>query len=64
MSALIAAGCSVCGVTAISALAPIVKANQQEISFAVANVVLFGTMAMLLLPYLAHAIFPLSQQVH
>ena len=28
MSALIAAGCSICGVTAISALSPIIKANQ------------------------------------
>ena len=62
MSALIAAGCSICGVTAISALSPIIRANQQEISFAVANVVLFGTFGMLALPYVAHELFPYSQQ--
>jgi len=44
MSALIAAGTSICGVTAISALAPAIKANQQETSFAIANVVAFGTL--------------------
>lgn len=62
MSALIAAGCSICGVTAISALAPIIKANQQEISFAVANVVIFGTLAMLTLPYACDHLFEFSQQ--
>ena len=62
MSALIAAGCSICGVTAISALSPIIKANQQEISFAIANVVLFGTLGMLAMPYVAHELFPISQQ--
>jgi uncharacterized integral membrane protein (TIGR00698 family) len=63
MSALVAAGCSICGVTAISALAPIIKAKEQEIAFAVANVVMFGTLGMLLLPYVANALFPISQQV-
>jgi uncharacterized membrane protein YadS len=63
MSTLVAAGCSICGVTAISALAPIIKAKEQEMAFAVANVVLFGTLGMLLLPYVANALFPISQQV-
>ena len=59
---LVAAGSSICGVTAISALAPAIKANEQETAFAVANVVAFGTLNMLLLPYVAHALLPTSQQ--
>lgn len=51
---LLAAGTSICGVTAISALAPAIAATQAEVSVAVANVVLFGTAGMLLLPHAAH----------
>jgi uncharacterized integral membrane protein (TIGR00698 family) len=54
MGLLIAAGSSICGVTAISALAPAIKANQADVSYAVANVVMFGTIGMLTYPYLAH----------
>jgi len=63
MGLLIGAGTSICGVTAITALAPAIKANQQEVSFAVATVVGFGTFSMLTYPYLAHFIFPHSEQV-
>lgn len=51
---LIAAGTSICGVTAVSALAPAIAATQAEVSVAVANVVLFGTAGMLLLPHVAN----------
>ena len=63
MTSLIAAGTSICGVTAITACAPAIKANQQEVSFAVANVVAFGTLGMLCYPYLAHNIMDSSQQI-
>uniref|UniRef100_A0A7S2WS73 Uncharacterized protein n=1 Tax=Mucochytrium quahogii TaxID=96639 RepID=A0A7S2WS73_9STRA len=63
MGSLIAAGTSICGVTAITALSPAIKASQQDTSFAVANVVAFGTAGMLVYPYLAHAIFPSSHQI-
>ena len=63
MSKLIAAGTSICGVTAITAVSPAIKANQQETSFAIANVVLFGTLGMLSYPYLANEIFSTSQQI-
>ena len=63
MTSLIAAGTSICGVTAITACAPAIKANQQEVSFAVANVVAFGTVGMLCYPYLAHNIMGSSQQI-
>eukprot|EP00945_MAST-04E_sp_MAST-4E-sp1_P002078 g2078.t1 len=63
MSSLIAAGTSICGVTAITAVAPAIKAKPEEVSYAVANVVAFGTCGLLVYPYLAHAIFDNSQQI-
>ena len=63
MSALIAAGTSICGVTAITAVAPSIKANEQESAFAVANVVAFGTAGMLVYPYVAHDLFETSRQI-
>ena len=51
------------GVTAITACAPAIKANQQEVSFAVANVVAFGTIGMLVYPYLAHSMLGSSQAI-
>jgi uncharacterized integral membrane protein (TIGR00698 family) len=63
MSSLIAAGTSICGVTAVTAVAPAIKADQKEASFAIANVVAFGTLGMLTMPYVAHYMLPTSQQV-
>ena len=56
--ALLAAGSSICGVTAIGALAPAIGASQREVSVAVANVVAYGTMGMMTYPYLAKWMFP------
>jgi len=56
--ALLAAGSSICGVTAIGALAPAIGASQREVSVAVANVVAYGTFGMLTYPYLAKWMFP------
>ena len=47
MGALIAAGTSICGVTAITALSPAIKASPRDTAVAVANVVAFGTFGML-----------------
>jgi len=47
MTSLIAAGTSICGVTAITALAPAIKASEREVAVAVAYVVAFGTLGML-----------------
>lgn len=63
MGLLIGTGTSICGVTAITAMAPSLKANPQEVSFAVATVVGFGTFGMLCYPYLAHQIFSTPEQV-
>ena len=51
MGALIAAGTSICGVTAITALSPAIKASPRDTAVAVANVVAFGTFGMLTYPY-------------
>lgn len=63
MGSLIAAGTSICGVTAITALAPTIKANERETAYAVANVVAFGTVGMLCYPYLAHYALSTSTQI-
>ena len=51
MSYLIAIGTSVCGATAIVAIAPIIDAKKTEVAYAIANITLFGVIAMLLYPY-------------
>eukprot|EP01147_Barroeca_monosierra_P001466 gene1466-4625_t len=62
LGALIATGTSVCGITAVSALAPALRASQNEVAIAVANVVAFGTLNMLVMPHLAHVTFSSSEQ--
>jgi uncharacterized integral membrane protein (TIGR00698 family) len=54
---LLAAGTAICGCTAIIAVAPIVRARPQDVGIAIACVVLFGSLAMLGYPLLAHAFF-------
>lgn len=63
MSSLIAAGTTICGVTAITSVAGAIKASKQDMSFAVANVVAFGTAGMLLYPHLAPHLFATSEQI-
>ncbi len=43
--------------TAISALAPAIRAREEEIGVAVSNVVVWGACGMLLYPHLAHLLF-------
>ena len=57
MSYLIAIGTSVCGATAIVATAPVVNAKKTEVAYAIANITLFGIIAMLLYPYFANYYF-------
>lgn len=56
LGTLIAAGTSICGVTAIVSTAPAIEADEREVAYAVANVVAFGLFGMLVYPYLAHAL--------
>jgi uncharacterized integral membrane protein (TIGR00698 family) len=57
LGTLIATGTGICGVTAIMATAPVINAKENEISYAVANITIFGLLGMLFYPYLAHAFF-------
>ncbi len=63
LGTLIAAGTSICGVTAIVATAPAIDADEREVAYAVANVVAFGLFGMLLYPYLAHAVLGSSETI-
>lgn len=63
MSLLLTAGTSICGVTAITALAPAINARNRDIAVAVANTVAFGTLGMLTYPYLFNVLCASSEQV-
>jgi len=63
MSLLLTAGTSICGVTAITALAPAIDAPNRDIAVAVANTVAFGTIGMLVYPYLFNYLCTSSEQV-
>jgi uncharacterized integral membrane protein (TIGR00698 family) len=58
-SLLIGTGFAICGASAIAAMQDTAGADEEDIAVGVAMVTLFGTVAMLLLPVLAHA-FDLS----
>jgi uncharacterized integral membrane protein (TIGR00698 family) len=58
LTGLIAVGTSICGVTAIVATAPLIKANEAEVSYSVACVTLFGLVVMFVYPVLGYHVFP------
>ncbi|TXD96368.1 YeiH family protein [Psychrobacter frigidicola] len=51
---LIGSGASICGAAAVIAADPIVKAEAHKVTIAVATVVVFGTISMILYPFLYH----------
>ena len=57
MAYLISIGSTVCGTTAIMATAPVIKAKKNEVSYAIANITLFGILSMLFYPYFANFYF-------
>ena len=57
MAYLISIGSTVCGTTAIMATAPVIGAKKNEVSYAIANITLFGILSMLLYPYFANHYF-------
>lgn len=57
LSALVAAGTSICGASAILAVAPTVRARNAEVSYAVTCIALFGMTATLVYPLLARWVF-------
>ena len=57
MAYLISIGSTVCGTTAIMATSPVIKAKKNEVSYAIANITLFGILSMLIYPYFANIYF-------
>jgi uncharacterized integral membrane protein (TIGR00698 family) len=57
LGTLIAVGTSICGVSAIVATGPAIDAEEEEVTYAVAVITVFGMIATLLYPYLAHGLF-------
>jgi uncharacterized integral membrane protein (TIGR00698 family) len=57
LGTLIAVGTSICGATAIVATAPAIGARDDEVAYSVACVTLFGIIAMLSYPFVAHWMF-------
>ncbi len=54
LAALIGVGTAICGNTAIIATAPVLEADDEEVSFAVATITLFGLLAVLVYPLIGH----------
>lgn len=63
LGTLIAAGSAICGVTAIVSTAPAIQAEEKEVAYAVANITLFGLLAMFIYPYLAPHLLRTSEQI-
>lgn len=57
LATLIAVGTGICGNTAIVAVAPTIGARDEETSYAVACITVFGLFAMLTYPFVAHWLF-------
>ncbi|MEO2166797.1 MAG: putative sulfate exporter family transporter, partial [bacterium] len=57
LATLIAVGTAICGNSAIVAMAPVIQADDDEVSYAVGCVTLFGLVALAVYPFLGHALF-------
>lgn len=54
LATLIGLGTAICGNSAIVAAAPVIRAKDEEVAFAVATITLFGTTAVFLYPAIGH----------
>ena len=54
---LIAVGSSICGCSAIAATAPLINANDSEVSYSVTCITVFGLFAMFVYPIIANQVF-------
>jgi uncharacterized integral membrane protein (TIGR00698 family) len=57
LGTLIAVGTAICGNSAIAAIGPVVGAKEDEVSYAVGCVTLFGLFALIVYPFAADALF-------
>jgi uncharacterized integral membrane protein (TIGR00698 family) len=63
LGTLLAAGTSICGVTAVVSTAPAIKADEREVAYAVATITLFGLIAMLLYPHVGPLLLHTPEQM-
>lgn len=56
LAALIGVGTAICGNSAIIATAPVIEADEEDVSFAVATITLFGLLAVLIYPLIGRAL--------
>jgi uncharacterized integral membrane protein (TIGR00698 family) len=57
LGTLIAVGTAICGNTAIVAMGPVIDAEEDEISYAVGCITVFGLLALVTYPFLSNALF-------
>jgi uncharacterized integral membrane protein (TIGR00698 family) len=53
LGTLVAAGTSICGVSAIVATGPTIEAEEEEVAYAIGTITIFGILATIVYPYLA-----------
>ncbi len=61
-SLLISNGTAICGGSAIAAIAPIVKANDEEISVSLGTIFILNSIALLIFPPIGHALLMTAEQ--
>lgn len=57
LGTLIAAGTSICGVSAIMAVSPCIAAREEETTYAISTITIFGLLVTLAYPYLVELVF-------
>jgi len=57
LATLIAVGTGICGASAIVATAPGIDAKDEEVTYAIANITVFGIIALIAYPFLSHWMF-------
>jgi uncharacterized integral membrane protein (TIGR00698 family) len=60
LALLIAGGTSICGVSAIAAITPVIDANEEESGYAIGVITIFGILATFSYPYLTELVFNFS----
>jgi uncharacterized integral membrane protein (TIGR00698 family) len=55
-SALISSGTAICGGSAIAAVAPVIDADSEEISVSLATIFILNSIALIIFPYIGHAL--------
>ena len=59
LGTLIAAGTSICGVSAIVAMSPVINAKKEETAYAVCTITIFGVLATIVYPYFVELVLHL-----